>query len=120
MSEPIVPCGVCGAPACAGSGNYAVCSEYCDMVAKQFTVRDEEIAALKAECARRKEAFEAQRHLHRQGTIVREDRIAALEKVAEAAAEWFGPSLQDARFETVAVIKALREAGYNVTKEHIL
>lgn len=48
------------------------------------------------------------------------ERIATLEKVAEAAAEWFGPSLQDARFETVAVIKALREAGYDITKEHIL
>lgn len=42
-------------------------------------------------------------------------RIAVLEAVAEATAEWFGPSLQDARFETVAVIKALREAGYSGT-----
>ena len=45
------------------------------------------------------------------------ERIAALEKVAEAAAEWFGPSLQDARFETVAIIKALREAGYTYTTQ---
>lgn len=46
-----------------------------------------------------------------------QERIAALEKVAEAAAEWFDPSLQDARFETVAVIKALREAGYSYTTQ---
>jgi hypothetical protein len=52
--------------------------------------------------------------------LVMQERIALLEKACEAAAEWFGPSLQDARFETVAVIKALREAGYDITKEHIL
>ena len=47
----------------------------------------------------------------------KDTRIAALEKVAEAATEWFGPSLQDARFETVAIIKALREAGYTYTTQ---
>lgn len=47
----------------------------------------------------------------------RNERIATLEKVAEAATEWFGPSLQDARFETVAIIKALREAGYTYTTQ---
>lgn len=44
-------------------------------------------------------------------------RIALLEKACEASAEWFGPSLQDARFETVAVIKALREASYRGTTQ---
>jgi DNA invertase Pin-like site-specific DNA recombinase len=46
-----------------------------------------------------------------------QERIALLKKVAEAATEWFGPSLQDARFETVAIIKALREAGYTYTTQ---
>jgi len=50
-------------------------------------------------------------------SIAMQERIAALEKVAEAATEWFGPSLQDARFETVAIIKALREAGYTYTTQ---
>lgn len=43
--------------------------------------------------------------------------LRELEAVAEATAEWFGPSLQDARFETVAIIKALREAGYTYTTQ---
>jgi len=41
-----IGCDVCGGEACAGSGKYAVCSEYCDMVAKEYTVRDEEISRL--------------------------------------------------------------------------
>ncbi len=48
MSEPNIPCGVCGGQACAGSGDYAVCSEFCDMVAKQYTIKDARIATLEA------------------------------------------------------------------------
>jgi uncharacterized SAM-dependent methyltransferase len=59
-------------------------------------------------------------HAARKELATLQAKVTELEKACEAAAEWFGPSLQDARFETVAVIKALREAGYDITKEHIL
>ena len=58
MSEK--PCGVCGGLACAGSGNYAVCSEYCAMVAKEYTVKDQQIATLQSDLAERWKKLNAQ------------------------------------------------------------
>jgi len=43
-----IGCDVCGGEACAGSGKYAVCSEYCAMVAKEYTKRDARIANLQS------------------------------------------------------------------------
>ena len=43
-----IGCDVCGGEACAGSGKYAVCSEYCAMVAKEYTKRGARIAHLEA------------------------------------------------------------------------
>jgi len=53
--EQFIPCDVCGGPACAGQGRFAVCNEYCDNVAKRYSEYESTITTLEQRVAESKQ-----------------------------------------------------------------